>query len=285
MLKATVETITPERAAELLARNPRNRSLKPTVVDRYSRDMAAGRWTLNGEPIILNGDGSLRNGQHRCAACVKAGVPFQTLVVTGVDDDAMPTIDTGVNRSLADYLGIAGNPNASIVSGVVNWAMRYDLMVASRFRQLPPARFTRFEQLRYVEEHDRLLAHVADVVLAVKPQLGAVGSPSIFGFVHFVGARDGGKPRSKADKFIAALADPAGLGPNESPLLLRGQLLRGAGAHRRPHPTIVAALSLKAMRYWLNDEELKILKWSRGGKKYKGESFPRLNRPEPVTED
>jgi hypothetical protein len=28
-----------------------NRGIRPQVVDAYARDMAAGRWILNGDPI------------------------------------------------------------------------------------------------------------------------------------------------------------------------------------------------------------------------------------------
>jgi len=40
-----------------------NRGIRPAVVDAYARDMAAGHWRLNGDPIRFNKKGQLIDGQ------------------------------------------------------------------------------------------------------------------------------------------------------------------------------------------------------------------------------
>ena len=44
------------------------------------------------------------NGYHRLSACIEAGVPFRTLLVTGVPHETWTTVDTGKVRSAGDVL-------------------------------------------------------------------------------------------------------------------------------------------------------------------------------------
>ena len=133
-LKVETRTITPQEAEKLLRRNSVNRSLNKMTVDRYASDMVSGEWKLNGEAIITNGNGELKDGQHRLTACVKAAVPFDTLFVTGVPNDAMGTIDSGQSRSLADVLTLQGysHQDAVSVASALKWLVRYDTMCSGR---------------------------------------------------------------------------------------------------------------------------------------------------------
>lgn len=114
--------ITPDFATELLNGNTKNRHPKKNHIAALARDMRAGRWQLNGDAIRLNGDGTLLDGQHRLMACVEAGVPFRTLVIMGLPNDALTTIDSGVKRTFADRLSINNVPNATRVAAAVRFA-------------------------------------------------------------------------------------------------------------------------------------------------------------------
>jgi hypothetical protein len=93
-------TITPKMAITMLEESKksggRNRNLRDRAVTRYADDMIAGRWQDNGQPIVFNGSAMILDGQHRLHAIVKSGIPQRTLVVRGVEGDAMLTIDTGI---------------------------------------------------------------------------------------------------------------------------------------------------------------------------------------------
>ena len=115
-MQVEIRNITPEVAVVMLADNPSNRPIKKNHVDAIARDMAAGRWQLNGDAIRMNCDGSLIDGQHRLAACIKAGVPFQTLVISGLDANVRATIDGGSKRTHGDRLSMIGVDNATQVS-------------------------------------------------------------------------------------------------------------------------------------------------------------------------
>jgi hypothetical protein len=111
--------ITPEMAAQMLAQNPENRPIKRKWVEKLARDMASGHWQVNGDAIRLNGDGSLIDGQHRLSACVESGVPFTSLVISGLPHDVRATIDGGVKRTYGDRLAMRNVPNSNLVASAV----------------------------------------------------------------------------------------------------------------------------------------------------------------------
>jgi len=119
-MKAIIETITPERAAELLKSNTANyRRLMPDRVKQYADDLSAGLWQLNGETIKISSDGVLFDGQHRLAAIVKSGCPMRTFVVYGVQP-SMNICDVGMGRTATQLLkaeGFASPISSPLISG------------------------------------------------------------------------------------------------------------------------------------------------------------------------
>lgn len=111
MLKAKVETITPEIAKEYLKKNTANyrkiTTLSRYKIEQYAEAMKAGKWQLNGEAITFGKDGVLKNGQHRLAAIILAGVPVKILVVYDVEDN-VDIYDRGKNRTDMDIARARG---------------------------------------------------------------------------------------------------------------------------------------------------------------------------------
>ena len=111
-------TITPEKAAELLAKNKHNRSINPRSVQRLAMTMSAGEWQFNAQPIQIGKDGTLLDGQHRLQACVQSGVPIESLLVWNAEPSSQETMDMGKARSIADILKLRGFANANSVAAV-----------------------------------------------------------------------------------------------------------------------------------------------------------------------
>ena len=88
-LEVTVETITPEMAEQYLGFNHQHREIKSSKVDKLASAMIEGDWQLNGKTIVFDKDGKLLNGQHRLTAVVLSGQPLTTLVVRGIDKEAI----------------------------------------------------------------------------------------------------------------------------------------------------------------------------------------------------
>lgn len=119
-LKFSVVEITPKDAEVLLSKYLHNRPISRDNINKYAIQMSEGKWHLNGEAIIINDKGLTDNGYHRLAACIQAGVPFQTVLIEGVKHETWTTIDTGKTRSAGDVFGIMGitspTQKASIVA-------------------------------------------------------------------------------------------------------------------------------------------------------------------------
>jgi hypothetical protein len=116
-LVARVEMVTPERAEQLLALNTINRGISGSVVDKYARDMREGRWRLNGQTIKLTTSGQLLDGQHRLEAVKKARRSFPAIVVEGVPESCLGSLDVGHKRGLGEILRDRGEVNtASLAS-------------------------------------------------------------------------------------------------------------------------------------------------------------------------
>lgn len=98
MLEMVVEKIGPKKAKEYMKKNVNNprgtNSLSRSHVERLADDMKAGLWQNNGEAIVFDEDGFLKNGQHRLAAIIKSGVTIEVAVIRGVGRDVTIWDDT-----------------------------------------------------------------------------------------------------------------------------------------------------------------------------------------------
>jgi len=103
-----VVDVTPAQAQAWLDNEGANRRLKKRTVERYAAFMLRGEWRMTAEPIKLDAQASVRDGQHRLAAIVLSGMTVPLLVIRGVTEDAFDVMDTGKARTPADVLSIHG---------------------------------------------------------------------------------------------------------------------------------------------------------------------------------
>lgn len=122
---STKVMMTPKWASEILAKNTKNRPLRPARVERYASDMRDGRWKLNGESVILSDKDNLMNGQHRLHAVVSSGVTVPMMLTLGVDESAFATMDAGMNRTAGDVLGMRGIANFNQVAAMTRLVLNY----------------------------------------------------------------------------------------------------------------------------------------------------------------
>lgn len=115
--------VTPAMASEWLRDAHQNRKVRTTFVSRLAEAMRAGEWRSNGQPLIFSDAGRLLDGQHRLLAVVESGETVRFLIVRGVPEAAMVTIDRGTKRSFSDFLEIHGYSAGRLVSAAVRFAM------------------------------------------------------------------------------------------------------------------------------------------------------------------
>jgi hypothetical protein len=97
----TVETIGPERAEEYLAANRGNRNIVQAHVAAMARDITAGHWMFNAQPICFSRTGRLLNGQHRLSAVLEARQPIEVMVMRGLPEEAFETYDKQAKKAPA----------------------------------------------------------------------------------------------------------------------------------------------------------------------------------------
>lgn len=185
----TIVTMTPEWAERLLAANPKNRTISKNAVAAMARDMATGKWRMNGDAIRIGADGELKDGQHRLTACVVAGVTFPTLLVTGIDKEDQLTIDRGRPRNIGDTLtmtyGIQGGK-------AVSAAIRNLVIFAKQDLAATP---TANEYVQLMELHPGIIES-ATATLNSSP-----ARPAILAAIHYVGSAIQKEPE-RANAFV-----------------------------------------------------------------------------------
>lgn len=204
-MKAKVMTIGPELARQMLEKNNGNRPVSKRAVRRYAHDMSTGKWTLNGEPIILDHSGRLLDGQHRLLAVIESGVTIDALVVTGADPSVFNTIDAGNTRSGSDILSIKGYTCTKVLAAIVRTAYIIEnggLADTAGYR-LPGSKAERIDYVHLVEHYEE--AQTAASFIQTKYSSCLMLRPSAFSGAMYV--LFGKQDRRIRDLFFEAITD------------------------------------------------------------------------------
>lgn len=229
---ATSTTITPELATEIMARNPRNRSILGNRVDLYAADIAEGRWSFNGEAIIISSDGRVTDGQHRLAAIIKAGVPIVSAIAFGVDFETRKTTDQGRPKTAGDYAAMDGIPNAQGVAAIAKAAVAYETYGdIQNSRKISQALI-----LQYIEDNRDRLCASASFAHSRQHRTRAIVAPSVIGFCHYVTSRI--CPEA-AEAYFDQIITGAGLATNDPAMVVRNRLIQMGKASRAAKAEII----------------------------------------------
>ena len=127
-ITVSLETITPETAAEWLKLNVRNRKPRPRQIEILRREMAGGAWQFTHQGIAFgeaepeSGITPLLDGQHRLHAIVASGATLNDQIIfRNLPHKAQEATDMGQARSTAENLHLFdGEKNASTLCALVN---------------------------------------------------------------------------------------------------------------------------------------------------------------------
>lgn len=109
--KMSKELITPEKACALLERNTDNRKLGEAHVAVLVEIMLSGSWCLGPDPIVIDTNGRIVNGQHRLWAVVLSGTTQPFWVLREAETSIRVFIDRQKPRSLVDNHQHVSNGN------------------------------------------------------------------------------------------------------------------------------------------------------------------------------
>lgn len=264
----TVVTLTPALAQRLLDANPRNRRVSGGNYAVIKRAIEHGEWLLNGEAIKVSADGELLDGQHRCRAVVETGISIETFLITGLPSDAQDTMDTGKSRSLADVLGIHGEPNANGLAALIRRfyvSERFGFAAASKTGS---ANLTIREQLDWLARNPWVRNYPAPGKMVGRhvPSLSGSTAGFLMGVFDSIDQDD-------SDFFWARLMDGANLSVTHPIYVLRKTLTGIADSTRgQLNQTYIIAIIVKAWNSYRAGESISMLKFRVGGAK--PETFP-----------
>lgn len=158
--------ITPQVAMAWLGNyNSGNRKIQEGHAARLARDIIAGNWMVNAQPICFHGNpfrgGAARliNGQHRLRACVLADMPIEVPVAINISEAAFATYDEQPRKRkyrLNSEIS-AGDERVTMSAAILQW--REDNGYELNGRERP----TVSEQLATLEKHPILREYAAEV--------------------------------------------------------------------------------------------------------------------------
>lgn len=256
---AAVETITPQTArAYLIQTQVENRKLRPNVIDAYAADMIAGKWEVNGEAIIFDWFGDLREGQHRLRASESYDVPFKTWVVRGVDPDSFLTMDTGLPRRSSDYLG--NSKNAIHLSALLKIIYLWEAdRLAEVHVGVKKIGFTPQVQAETLAKHPH-----TEFVLPDAQKHYTLFKPlpkSFWGFLGYALPRSG-VGQGVAESFITKFSTGTNLSAKSPILLLRKRLSDNYASQAKLPSTHLLALTLKAWQMYVRNRKVDNIRWA-----------------------
>ncbi len=214
----------------MLKKNKNNRPLSPSVIKRYSKSMKDGKWTLNGQAIILDADDNLLDGQHRLEACVEAGTSFTTLLTKGVSREvAFATMDTGRKRTPADILAMMGSIDHKATSTAIRMLIRYKRTIhnIAGDKGNPEA----YEVATFFEEHPEIET-AAEISGGLGAKLKPIIAPHVAVAVIYM-AMELGHDEETLKNFFTRLRDGTGLEVGDPIFTLRERMFKEAREKRR----------------------------------------------------
>lgn len=272
-MKTYTKTFTPEEALATFrafeGKNWRRHDHRRSRL--YARDMAAGRWQMNGEAIKFNGDGTLVDGQHRLFAVHLAGVPIEFLVVEGVTHDAVPSMDSGKKRSVNQYLAAIGVKNASAIASTLRLVGMVERRgdISSRGAE---------DTLQAVEAIDLLKRHpgVKECVSFTRRVAKVMPAATVATCCYLGEYLPNGGETFFSKEFVEGICTGSALDKRDPRLRLRDRMLADKNSKSKL-PTIERnALVVLAWNAWVEERELGVLKWASSGPR-KG-PFPKISQ-------
>lgn len=151
-MQGQTEFIGPDGARALLECLPaRQRTVSPHHIDKLDRLMRQGKYRLTAEPIMIDTNGDLINGQHRLRAVVQSGCTVPFLVVRGVPPESFAFIDQGRRRSAAQF---REGPHADPIMSAARMLHQIEQHLTYNAGSNPPGSWLNVdinEQLAYAE--------------------------------------------------------------------------------------------------------------------------------------
>lgn len=250
--------LSPALAEEMLRGNVTNRHLSEKAVNRYAKDMLAGNWKANGESIKISKDGRLLDGQHRLHAVAQSGCMIPMVIVRGVEESAVDTIDIGKKRSFGDWLGIQGEKNTTTLAAGLSLLEVYKEHYRNNdfIHGHSGCGFIELEKILEANPQIRISAAKAKQLEAKR-----WFSPSVLCVAHYLFQQ---AAPHLVDDFFHGLSTGINLGEHSPILTLRNMSIRWTSYHQKPKLYEMLAYLIHAWNAYVRGKTAKNIRFNPG---------------------
>jgi len=245
--------LTPELAEELLkAVPPHQRKVTRNHVLRLAEAMTKGGFLFTPQPLIIDTNGALQDGQHRCHAVIESGMTIPVVLSRGADPDAFALIDTGKSRTPQQFIT---DKNASTIAA----AARYVLFYREFGPGTRPSMFGKSyllltnKQVLDEVEQDHEYAAAAPQIAAIRRSARITPGPLLA--IQVLAGRT--VDQDKTSLWLSGLETGEELLRGDPRLALRNRFIQ-APVHGQPQQFM---LIVKAWNAWLSDSPVKVLRY------------------------
>jgi hypothetical protein len=255
-MEISIERVTPKMAFEYLQKNTMNRPINKSHLRSVCRQMRDGLWKSNGDSIRFSVTGELLDGQHRLLAICETGLPQDMIVVRGLPLDSFATIDSGSKRTAGDVVALAGYKNANTISAVARSIMLMQ-RIGHPFYVMDKSKVpTSSETLDFIDENPLVIE--AATFSRSQPFLKQYIPASVSGFLYYKACSAGQKQH--VISFLEGVAIVTASSIETPAYLFRERLLQNKSSREKMRKADLAAMMIKAYRYFRDGKSIKILR-------------------------
>jgi hypothetical protein len=197
---------------------------------------------------------------------LSSGHEYRVPVITGVDAEVRPTVDTGKKRTGAANLQMAGEMNGTVLSSALmlwrGYAAR-DVRAMTHPAQGEPERRTSIPRImQYVNEVPGIREAVSESLSLRAAGAGRAFVPASEAALVWLAIVESGASKDRANEFLGSVLSGFHL-TEDSPIVgLRRRLLEGLRPGLRMDKRERIALVLKTWQLWSTGQTRKVIVWS-----------------------
>jgi len=265
-IQSQVVMVTPQMAQKWLSNGGKNRNISISKVKEYADSMNAGKWVLNGVPIIFDIGGKLIDGQHRLSAIALSGITMPMNVTRGIDDPrSFGTIDIGKKRTISDIAQMDGILNSRLATAIAKRLVAWNKYEDKSMFTLTSETFKKianYEILDYLETNNHTVQFFLSNMVRTLPYRRCGAPSALVASIIICNEID----EVATMLFMEGLKTGANL-PEKSPIhLLRERLIDPPERTSRLFwETEIMAITIKSWNKYLHGKELRTLKWIQDG--------------------
>lgn len=252
------------------SRDVSQRTLVRRRVDQLAHDMSNGNFRLTHQPVAIDIDGQVIDGQHRLTAVVESGLTVRMLVAYDVDPTTFGVIDTGRARSPSDALKISGLTNVNVKASAARLLLAYELTKGTTSSLGATARLLTSSDVQAVfddSERTDLIRSGEQVAQRLASAVGRYGIKTWAIVPYVIMAESEHIGEAVRSEFFERLTDGAMLSPGSAILAMRRWMINESGlmaarAHERPAAFI--ANTIKTLNDYTSQRERQTVLWRPG---------------------